>query len=227
MNLHLTLGLLALVGLWLHLKDRFSLNGWLLIGSWTLFAAVAAVQFVYQVFRNRTGGHGLAVARRTKLKDAIKLEFTLARPWTVRAGQFVYLRVPAVSHFSFAESHPFNILWWEENSMDGKSNSITILAKIEAGFTRRLDYCQHNSLRVIVDGPYGKPKDTDPYDSFVFVSTGIGITAQLPYLKELLRRQQRGYRLRRVCLIWQADDTGKFSSTVFISHLITSINRTI
>ena len=103
--------------------------------------------------------------------------------------------------------------------MDGKSNSITILAKIEAGFTRRLDYCQHNSLRVIVDGPYGKPKDTDPYDSFVFVSTGIGITAQLPYLKELLRRQQRGYRLRRVCLIWQAEDTGTFASTVFISYL--------
>jgi ferredoxin-NADP reductase len=94
----------------------------------------------------------------------------------------------------------------KKNDTDDQLSSITILAKVESGFTRRLASCSHNSLRVIVDGSYGKARETDHYDSFIFVSIGIGITAQLSYLKDLLTRRQRGYRLRRVCLIWQVED---------------------
>ncbi|KAJ6008538.1 hypothetical protein N7540_012514 [Penicillium herquei] len=171
-----------------------------------IFAITTTGQFLYQVFRNKIlGGKGLAIVQQTKLDGAIKLTFRPTRPWNVHAGQYIYLRIPAVSHFSFAETHPFNILWWEENAKDGKADKITILAQVKTGFTRRLYSCPQNSLRAIVDGPYGRPRDTDRYDSFVFISTGIGITAQLPYVKELINRGQRGYRVRRICLIWQAE----------------------
>ncbi|KAJ5891343.1 uncharacterized protein N7473_007571 [Penicillium subrubescens] len=201
-NLHIVLGLFTIVTLWIHLKNRFDLDGYLLIGSLGLLGLTTLIQVVYQVYRN---GRGLAVAEKEKLEGAVLLSFTPTRPWKVRAGQYIYLRIPAVRLLSFAESHPLNILWWEENNTDEKASRITVLAKVESGFTRRLESCPYNSLRILLDGPYGKPKDTVHYDNFVFIATGIGISAQLAYLKELIMRKDRGYRLRRVCLVWQVD----------------------
>lgn len=212
-KLHVAVGLLAIVALWIHLRDRFSLDGYLLIGSLGILIITTLTHVGYQVSRNRMNGRSLAIAEKEKLEGAVRLSFTPTRPWRVRAGQYVYLRIPAVRLLSFAESHPFNVLWWEESNTDRNANRITVLAKVESGFTRRLEACPHSSLRILLDGPYGKPKDTDHHDSFIFVSTGIGITPQLPYLKELITKQERGYRLRRVCLIWQADDRCMFSAT--------------
>lgn len=200
--MHITLGICAILALWLHLKDRLKLDGYLLIGSLGLLSLTTSTHIAYQTYRN---GKGLAVAERSKLEGAVRLTFTPSRPWKVRAGQYIYLRIPAVRHLSFVESHPFNIMWWEENKTNGTADSITILAKVESGFTRRLESCPYSSLRVLLDGPYGKPRDTDHYHSFILVATDIGITAQLPYLKELITRQRHGYRVKRVCLIWQVD----------------------
>lgn len=207
-NMHICLGLSTIVVLWLHLRNRFHLDGYLLIGSIGLFFTTTLIRIAYQIYRN---WRGLAIAEKTKkLEGAVMLSFSPTRPWKIRAGQYLYLRIPAVRPFSFAESHPMNILWWEESNTDRKTNHITVLAKVETGFTRWLDSCQYNSLRIILDGPYGKPKDTDHYDSFVFIATGIGISAQLAYLKELIMGRDRGQRLRRVCLIWQVDEEGMF-----------------
>lgn len=204
-NFHIALGIFTIVALWIHLKNRFQLDGYLLIGSLGLLSVTTLTQVVHQIYRN---GRGLAIAEKEKLEGAVLLSFTPTRPWKVRPGQYVYLRIPAVRLLSFAESHPLNILWWEENTTDRKASRITVLAKVESGFTRRLESCPYNSLRILLDGPYGKPKDTDHYDSFVFVATGIGISAQLAYIKELITRKDRGYCLRRVCLVWQVDQQG-------------------
>lgn len=202
-KMHVALGISAIVIIWFHLKNRFQLDGYLLIGSVGLFVLNIAAQLIHLVYRN---GRGLAVAKKTDLDGAVRLTFTPTRPWKVRAGQYIYLKIPAVSHFSFAESHPFNVMWWEDDA-ENKASTITVLAKVESGFTRRLGSCSHKSLRVIIDGPYGNLKDMDRYDSFVFISTGIGVTAQLAYLKELITKK-REYPLRRVCLVWQAEEKG-------------------
>lgn len=52
-------------------------------------------------------------------------------PWKACAGQYVYLKAPGVRLLSFAESHPFNIVWWE-NGPDGKAEIISILAKVQS-----------------------------------------------------------------------------------------------
>jgi predicted ferric reductase len=99
-----------------------------------------------------------------------------------------------------------NILWWEEDTASGVASRITLLAEVQSGFTRRLKSNKHGSFRVLIDGPYGKSKDMEHYDSFLFVCTGIGITAQLLYIKELISKQRHGYRLRKVLLIWQVEE---------------------
>ena len=213
MNLHVALGWFTIVATWFHLKIRFQFDGYIMIGCAGVLILTVVAHIVHQIFRNKMDGRGLAVAEKVNLEGAVQLTFSPTRPWRVRAGQYVYLRIPAVSHLSFAESHPLNILWWEENNTNKKATRITVLAKVESGFTRRLNSCPHNSLRILLDGPYGKKKDTDYYDSFVFISTGIGITAQLAYLKELIARQEYGHRLRRVCLVWQVKDKRTSSAT--------------
>ncbi|KAJ5928354.1 hypothetical protein N7466_007310 [Penicillium verhagenii] len=100
-------------------------------------------------------------------------------------------------------------MWWEENDEDQRAISITVIAKTESGFSRRLQaLSKDTTFHVIIDGPYGAPKNMDLYDSFIFVSTGIGITSQLPYLKQLIARQDQGFRLRRICLIWEVEEKG-------------------
>jgi hypothetical protein len=100
-----------------------------------------------------------------------------------------------------------NILWWEEeDTASGRPSRITLLAEIQSGFTRRLGSYKYSSLRVLLDGPYGNTKNMENYDSFLFVCTGIGITAQLLYIKELITKQSYGYRLKKVLLIWQVEE---------------------
>ncbi|KAF3391686.1 hypothetical protein F1880_007451, partial [Penicillium rolfsii] len=63
----------------------------------------------------------------------------------------------------------------EENNTDGNASRITVLAKVKLGFTRRLATYLYNSLRILLDGPYSKPKDTVHYNNFVFIATSIRI----------------------------------------------------
>ncbi|KAJ5220852.1 uncharacterized protein N7469_009739 [Penicillium citrinum] len=149
-------------------------------------------------------GKFFARASITKTNDAVQLSFRPRRPWKVRAGQYVYLKAPAIGLLSIAESHPFNIIWWE-NGPDGRAESISILAQVQSGFTKELLCHSSDHLRVLIDGPYGEPQDTEPYDSILMICTGIGISAQLPYAKEILRRQATGdssLRKQRVTIIW-------------------------
>lgn len=192
----------------LYLRNRFYLDGYLLIRSIGLFFTTILIRIAYQIYRNQ---RGLAIAEKTKkLEGVVILSFSPTRPQKIRVGQYLYLRIPTIRPFSFAESYPINILQQEESNTDRKTNHITVLTKVETGFTRQLDSYQYNSLRIILDGLYGKPKDTDYYNSFVFITTGIGISAQLAYLKELIIGRDQGQRLRRVCLIQQVDEEGMF-----------------
>jgi predicted ferric reductase len=59
---------------------------------------------------------------------------------------------------------------------------------------------------VLVDGPYGKALNTRYWDNFLFVATDIGISAQMPYLKELIDLQRHPRRLSRVSIIWVVED---------------------
>ena len=206
---HFALGVCAVVTIWLHLKHRYKLDGLLIIASVGLLVTTTILHFTRQVFGNVRSGRSFPIAELEKLEGAIKLTFHPPRTWKVKAGEFIYVRIPGVRLLSFAESHPFNIAWWEQDESDEKASSISIIAKIESGMTRDLFASTSKSFRVLVDGPYGKCLDTDHCDSIVFIATDIGITAQLPYVKELVQRQSGHYRKKRISLIWELEREGE------------------
>ncbi|KAF3394444.1 Ferric/cupric reductase transmembrane component 7 [Penicillium rolfsii] len=206
---HFALGTLGIVMVWMHLNDRLNLNGKLLIASLGAYLVSFSYNLAQQIYRNTMAGKFFTVADITRTKDAVELTFRPRRPWKVYAGQYVYLKAPGVRLLSFAESHPFNIIWWE-NGPDGKGEVISILAKVQSGFTKDLFSCPCNHLRVIIDGPYGEKKETEPYDGVVMICTGIGIAAQLPYAREMILRQKPNdhdhpHRKQRVSIIWMME----------------------
>ena len=87
--------------------------------------------------------------------------------------------------WSFAESHPFQLIWWDEDS-NGKAVKVFLLAKTELRFTRVLAATSYESLCVLLDGPYGQCKDFTAYDSAVMICTGVGIAACLLYVRQIL-----------------------------------------
>lgn len=133
----------------------------------------------------------------------------------------MFMKTSAVRLLSIAESHPFNIIWWE-NGPDERAETISILAQVQSGFTKELHCHSSDHLRVLIDGPYGEPKDTEPYDSILVICTGIGISARLPYAKEILRRQATGGpspRKQRVTIIWIMEKECKSLVAVYVFRL--------
>jgi NAD(P)H-flavin reductase len=70
--------------------------------------------------------------------------------------------------------------------------TISLLVKIESRFTRVLFATTYKNLHILLNGLYGQYKDFATYDSIVMIATGIGITACLPYMKQILEHQVRG-----------------------------------
>ncbi|THC91233.1 hypothetical protein EYZ11_009313 [Aspergillus tanneri] len=139
---------------------------------------------------------------------------------TVRAGERVTLGVPSVGLFYLFQAHPFSITWWEEND-EGKASAVFLLFRARTGFTRKVLKCLESDREywAWIDGPFGpssvhqcgSTRDLGDYGHVLMVTTGIGIAAQLPYMKELLqRRREAGVRTRRISLVWQLDQTGDY-----------------
>jgi predicted ferric reductase len=209
---HAILSILIIVWTWLHLRRRRGFEAFSLIGGLAAFLLNSVVHIIYQIFRNSAAGQSLALADVVKHQDAVELTFRPSRPWKVREGQYIYVRAPGIRSLSFAESHPFLIAWWEAGP-DGKAVSISLLAQVRSGFTRALSGTPHSRVRILVDGPYGEHYDTNGYSSIIIVATGIGIAAQLSYVKTFVESALQGehktssvHNNRRMTLIWQMEE---------------------
>lgn len=153
-------------------------------------------------------GSRARVFRSRDLQTA-QVVISVTRPFVVRAGMTVYVWMP-VSLWSAFQSHPFAIVWWENNG-DGKATSITLLVQKRSGFTRRLLHHQNTAFIAWVDGPYGIPMDLKPYNRILMVATGIGIAAQISYIKELLEINMRHSVIgRNIFVVWEVDDDSKW-----------------
>ncbi|KKZ60270.1 hypothetical protein EMCG_04997 [[Emmonsia] crescens] len=216
---HIFLSIAALVMIWFHLGRPINfheLHSICIILAAGLFSGMSTLHIARVVLRNVPSP--LAIADVMRKDGAVELTFRSPRAWRVRPGQHVYLRVPAVSFWSFAQSHPFNIIW-SEDEPDG--TTVSVIAKIETGFTRALAGGPYQRLRVIVDGPYESLgmnlwEEMYSYDAVTLFATGSGITGQLLYIRELLRRfisEQKamserggGTRQHRISVVWEVEE---------------------
>jgi predicted ferric reductase len=209
---HLVLALVVMVSLWRHLHVRQKAARWLLATGLGLWGLLSIILFLMNMARNiRVRGPWLAQTTVTESDGLYRLEVTVPRAWDVRAGQFVYLRIPRVGFWAFLQSHPFTICWSEHLPEGGMR--LFMLMEPRHGFTRRLAGHSGYSLMTWVDGPYGRNHHNfGEYGTVVMIATGVGIATQLLHLRELSCGQSNfEVRTRRILVLWMFEKEGMLS----------------
>ena len=158
------------------------------------------------LFRNTVWGQPYTIASVDPVRDAIRLQLKVPRPWTIQPGQYIYLWMPSVSFWSIFQSHAFMISWWDENP-DGEGYILYLLVKQRSGFSQKLlRHVDSDRLKAWIDGPYGEELNVADYGDVLMFASGIGVAAQMPYLKTILA-SYNNYRActKNILLTWQLD----------------------
>ncbi|KAF2182632.1 hypothetical protein K469DRAFT_669639 [Zopfia rhizophila CBS 207.26] len=213
-KLHLILAPLAIISIWLHIPSQEYLKPpkvYLLI-TFSLYGAVLASWFVHVTYRNFRRDTPLNVAEITSTNastDVVTVQLKLSRPWRIRPGQFLYFRLLTARDFAFLQSHPFYICSWDSDTVD-TVDTVSLLVEKRHGFTANLlpggSQSEYSTMKAIVEGPFGGELRLESYGTVILFATGIGIAAQLPYIRHLLEgHQHREVTAQRIVLFWEIE----------------------
>lgn len=219
---HIACAVAMIYAIWQHTQSTEG-RLWVFPLVYTCTLVVTGVlQLIRIIYRNVVVGRShVQMNLQPYVGDVARITLSLPRPWAVRAGQRINLGVPSVGLFYLFQSHPFTISWWESD-INGRAVSISILLRPRSGFTKRLfDRIEPNrDCGAWIDGPFGPSSvnwrlnsKVGDYGHTFLVATGIGIAAQLPYIKELLDGHEKAQICtQRISLVWQLDRVGDYES---------------
>ncbi|KAL2202002.1 hypothetical protein CC79DRAFT_1280680 [Sarocladium strictum] len=217
--LHIALAALAIVGLWLHLHL-------LELRQLKYLYPVVAVWGIDRSWRVlRVLRQSIGRTRQTSIIEALpgnacRVTMTLARPWNAQPGQHAYLYMPKLS---FWQSHPFSVAWVDgaddvdrdrlashrQDLANMEKMRISFIIRARTGFTNKLYQkavaAPNGKLETtcFVEGPYGVKHPLDSYGSLVLFAGGVGITHQVPYVRDLVAGFAEGtVATRKILLVW-------------------------
>ena len=128
-------------------------------------------------------GHNAQAEITGREHGLIRLTIKTNNILTPKAGQYYFLyQLKSITPW---ENHPFTLASWSKDS-NGHTD-LTFLIAVHHGATKRLrEKIENgqNTMRVLVEGPYGHGLNLGVYDHLLFISGGSGITAVLPYIDE-------------------------------------------
>jgi predicted ferric reductase len=222
LSTHIACSIAMIYAIWQHTRHEPGKLWAFPVAFVTTFALSATARILRVMFRNIVlGKDPVRMALSLHRGGVARLTLSLPRPWVVRAGERVNLGVPHVGIFYLFQSHPFTITWWE-NDTKGRATSISILCRPRSGFTRRLvERVEPNrECGAWIDGPFGpssisitSSNSVTDFGHIFMVSTGIGIAAQIPYIKDILDGHHPGRaRTRKLSMVWQVDQLGDWES---------------
>ncbi|KAL3441484.1 hypothetical protein BJX65DRAFT_288446 [Aspergillus insuetus] len=220
---HLASAVTGLIAIWKHIQPTSTQSHWWFISCVSAFSFTSVLQMIRILYRNFVFGRkSVRMSVKIHAEDIVHVRLSLPRPWIVRAGERINLGVPSLGVFYFFQTHPFTVTWWEEDE-HGHALSIALMFRSRTGFTRKLRECTNpdQDYWAWIDGPFGPSlvqecgfaQDVSDYGHILMVTSGIGIAAQLPYIKELLQRRHRAeVRTQRISLVWRLDRAGDWES---------------
>ncbi|KAI9806247.1 MAG: hypothetical protein M1825_006362 [Sarcosagium campestre] len=246
LQLHIAFATASLVGLWLHLKDlpHFRYLTCVLI-IWSLERFIRMARLVY-----RNLGRSSTEATVELLPgDAMRVKLSIARPWTSRPGQHLFVYMPSIQWWSL---HPFSVAWSQQEDdlsaekglamnrqdiMQMQKTTMSLVIRRRTGFTDKLFQKVQSSptgvisLRACVEGPYGELRASyfrdaetsvlirwllggvnsfHSYGTVLLFAGGIGITHQVPYVRDLvLGFANHTVAARKVVLVWVIQSPGE------------------
>ncbi|PFH56725.1 hypothetical protein XA68_16101 [Ophiocordyceps unilateralis] len=209
--LHVPAGI-AYVGLLFWHTKNYLLSWSYLYATVAIWAACYLARFLFKLNWSRPGRMSFLVgdeAAITLLADnAIKLTIPTQMRW--RPGQYVYLRMPAISLLG---NHPFTIasLCSDDFPSDYGDNyrDCVLVFKPYRGFTQRLlqtaiSKGPLHTYRAFLDGPYGgMRRELAAFDTCILIAGGSGITSLMSQLLNLVKRMRDGKAItRKVMVVW-------------------------
>lgn len=161
---------------------------WPMFGYWLAFPTLLVL--IERLTRIGVGLH--RIPARLKLLDSetaeIKAIIPSERIWKYRAGQYVFLQVPALSKFQW---HPFTV-----SICRGKEMRLHI--KTDGNWTGQLRNLAGESgvseIQIGINGPFGAPAQRFyDFSSSVIVGAGIGVTPFSGILADLQARHDKAH----------------------------------
>ena len=150
------------------------------------------------------------------MSGGIKVTVIVPSRLQIKPGQYINLWIPSISFWSFLQSHPFVVA----SCTGGQQTTLELLIGPQKGLTSKFLRNSTNGSDSVSDlrlalfsGPHGLSAPLAEFETVLLVASGLGIAAQLPYLRYLIR----GYndfqvRTRRIHLVWQLESLRKQSS---------------
>ncbi|KAG6371093.1 hypothetical protein JVT61DRAFT_10634 [Boletus reticuloceps] len=86
---------------------------------------------------------------------------------------------------------------------------LVFLINVRGGFTNRLKKvaAQNRTVKVFIDGPYGRAPDIGTYDTSILIAGGSGITYILPVFLDVIEKARKEpIQCRRLVFIWAVRD---------------------
>ncbi|KAF4123307.1 FAD-binding domain [Geosmithia morbida] len=217
--LHIVGAIVAIIGVWYHLEMVQLPQLKYIYGVVALWAGDRAAR-LFRLAYNNFGNSGTRTIVEALPGDSVRVSITLARPWRFQAGQHAYLYMPSISLW---QSHPFSVAWadgTDDLASDKLASTIQerrAMQKMQVSFVIRGRTGFTNALykkaaatstgkletKCWVEGPYGAKHPLDSYGTVVLFAGGVGVTHQVPYVKELVAGFADGtVATRRLLLVW-------------------------
>lgn len=218
--LHVALAALAIVGIYYHLHLDEIPQITLIIGVILIWILEHNMRLFRIVYRN-IGKGGTKALVEALPGNAVRVTVDLARPWTFKPGQHAYLYMPSIGLW---QSHPFSVAWSEEavslSEKEGlaitrqdvlslQKTSMSFIIRARTGFTNKLFKRaeaapdQRFTTRCFAEGPYGGIHNMHSYGTVMLVAGGVGITHQVPHVRDLVAGFANGsVATRKVILVW-------------------------
>ncbi|KAJ5577623.1 uncharacterized protein N7459_006587 [Penicillium hispanicum] len=210
-HLHIAIAVVCFGFLWVHVDGMVAQD-----------YLVRATRLFIIVYRN-FGRQSTTATVEALPGDAMRVTLRLARPWTFKPGQHIYLYIPAVGWWT---SHPFSVGWSEVDdsisddtslpiskqdllSAAPRQTTLSLLIRRRTGMTDKLFQRAANSLgsrvtlRAFAEGPYGNIHSMDSYGTVMLFAGGVGITHHVPFVRHLVAGFADGtVATRRLTLVW-------------------------
>jgi predicted ferric reductase len=227
LHLHLVLVLTVLITLYYHIKlGNLPQMPYLHAVAW-LWGLERGIRVLRLVYRNFSRTRMTSVVVQALPGEACRVTFTMPRPWTFKPGTHVFITLPSISLW---QSHPFSVAWSEEMPTYADSLSIKDMEKSESDIEGQLEQTEtcmslvvhkragmtanlYNKaiaapagqlyMRGFVEGPYGGLEKLHSYGTVVLFAGGIGITHQVPHVRDLIAGYHNGtIATRKITLVW-------------------------
>ncbi|KAL8689288.1 MAG: hypothetical protein Q9218_005009 [Villophora microphyllina] len=234
LHLHQALAFIAFLGAAIHgHTGGLPLTNYVYvtIALWFLERAIRWFRIIYHNFGFSSSTQVTVEA----LPEACRVTFHLKRPWQARPGCHVYAHFPTLT-WSLT-SHPFSIAWYDIQAQPSRedeklpttiadlrsplpsraTNSITLIMSKKSGMTAKLHARASATasgvikIKGYIEGPYGGLESMHSYGTVILFAGGVGITHQMPHVRDLLQSYNDGTSaVRKIILVWSVRSQDAF-----------------